>query len=292
MFEHKKQFSFTLWDVGHGISIWIRTPNGRNHWIDLGRTSKFSPAEFVARNFRTCDADFLIISYPDKNHLGDLPSFRTYFRNPEYLCRNETTSENGVLRKYRLKYRREYADLRKRFAFPCSDGKDPRCPSNNGGIRYRMHGLDHGTRASDVVMLGSPVIEKRNTSVVVMLLYAGVLFVCPGDIEPLGWRELWHRHSASYEHLIARSHARFLVAPRRGHKSVYSEDMMQAINPHAVFISDIWRDSKIHPSYRSDPIGTLYRGSGYRRYFSTRRTGHIHVLVLPSGEHSIHQYNS
>lgn len=25
---------FTLWDVGHGLCIWIKTPNGHNHMID------------------------------------------------------------------------------------------------------------------------------------------------------------------------------------------------------------------------------------------------------------------
>ena len=38
---------FTLWDVGHGVSIWIRTPNGSNHWIPLcqqGRDTKVENA--------------------------------------------------------------------------------------------------------------------------------------------------------------------------------------------------------------------------------------------------------
>ena len=37
-------------------------------------------------------------------------------------------------------------------------------------------------------------IEGNNTSVVVMLLYEGVLFVCPGDIEPPGWHVRWDSH--------------------------------------------------------------------------------------------------
>lgn len=149
--------------------------------------------------------------------------------------------------------------------------------------------LDHGSAASEAALAGSPVIEKNNASVVVMLLYAGVLFVCPGDIEPLGWRELWHRHSASYQHLIAHSHARFLVAPHRGHKRAYCEEMMRAIKPHATFINDVWGESEIHPSYRDDPIGIPYRQSGCRRYFSTRRAGSVQITVFPSGEHSILQ---
>ena len=57
-----RQLVFTLWDVGHGVSIWINTPNGANHWIDLGRTPEFSPSEHVARAYRISDIDYLAVS--------------------------------------------------------------------------------------------------------------------------------------------------------------------------------------------------------------------------------------
>ncbi|MYB35594.1 MAG: hypothetical protein F4X92_10885, partial [Gammaproteobacteria bacterium] len=76
---------FTLWDVGHGISIWTRTPNGQDHWIDLGRTSEFSPSKYVGKNYSTGRIKLLIISREDKMHLEDLPSFRDYFLMPDIL---------------------------------------------------------------------------------------------------------------------------------------------------------------------------------------------------------------
>ena len=38
-------FMFTLWDVEHGLSIWIQTPSGQNHCIDVGKNNDtdFSP---------------------------------------------------------------------------------------------------------------------------------------------------------------------------------------------------------------------------------------------------------
>ena len=34
-----RELMFTLWDVGHGVSIWINTPNNSNHWIGLCQTA-------------------------------------------------------------------------------------------------------------------------------------------------------------------------------------------------------------------------------------------------------------
>jgi len=41
-------FQFTLWDVGHGLAIWIKTPSGHNHWIDAGKEGEFSPSAHAA----------------------------------------------------------------------------------------------------------------------------------------------------------------------------------------------------------------------------------------------------
>jgi competence protein ComEC len=58
----------TIWDVGHGISIWLQMPNGDNHWIDLGATKDFSPSTHVHNNYKVNKIDYLIISHPDKDH--------------------------------------------------------------------------------------------------------------------------------------------------------------------------------------------------------------------------------
>ena len=189
-----RKLMFTLWDVGHGVSIWINTPNGANHWIDLGRTPEFSPSEHVGRAYRVSDIDYLVISHPDKDHLEDLPQFRATFGDPRVLHRNKSLPAADMFGQRTFQYQREYADLHNRFTVPITHAEDPTNPACNGGVRYAIHSLDHGTRVNGSTLLGSAVIEGNNTSIVVMLLYEGVLFICPGDIEPLGWRELWRRH--------------------------------------------------------------------------------------------------
>ena len=84
------QLVFTLWDVGHGISIWIQTPSGAHHWIDLGKTPEFSPSEYVGRRYGVTKIDYLIVSHPDQDHLEDLPNFKQTFGDPRLLLRNKT----------------------------------------------------------------------------------------------------------------------------------------------------------------------------------------------------------
>ena len=285
-----RELVFTLWDVGHGVSIWINTPNGANHWIDLGRTPEFSPSEHVGDAYRVSEIDYLIISHPDKDHLEDLPQFRETFGEPRVLHRNKSLPAAEMFGQRVFQYQREYADLHNRFNASIPHAEDPANPNYNGGVRYAIHSLDHGTRVNGTTLLGSAAIEGNNTSLVVMLLYEGVLFVCPGDIEPLGWRELWRRYAAPYRVLIDDAHWRLLVAPHHGRKSGYCKDMMDAIQPHATFISDVWGDSETHPAFRSDPLGVRFRSGDTVKYYTTKRAGRVRVVVSATGM-NIDQYD-
>ena len=279
-----QELSLTLWDVGHGVSIWIRTPNGSNHWIDLGRTPEFSPSAHVRREYGVSGIDYLIISHPDKDHLEDLPQFRVAFGDPKVLMRNKSLPGVEMFGKRTLEYQQLYADLHRRFIAPIPADRDPTNPDCNGGVRYAVHLLDHGTRVDGAG------IEGNNTSVVVMLLYQGVLFVCPGDIEPLGWQELWRCHESSYRPLVDEANWRFLVAPHHGRKSGYSKAMMDAVRPHATFISDVWGASETHPAFRSDPLGVRSSSGETVKYFTTKRGGRVQVGVSSAGPR-IEQYD-
>ena len=123
-----------------------------------------------------------------------------------------------------------------------------------------------------------------------MLLYKGVLFVCPGDIEPLGWGELWRCHETSYRPLIDAAQFRFLVAPHHGRRSGYCGEMMDAIQPHATFVSDVWGDSETHPAFRQHPLGIRSASGDTVRYYTTKRGGRVQVEVSPDG-FSIDQYD-
>ena len=274
-----RELTFTLWDVGHGVSIWIRTPNGFDHWIDLGRTQDFSPSEYVGRSYGVSDIDYLVVSHPDADHLEDLPQFKATFGDPRVLSRNKSLPPAEMFGQRAFQYQRDYADLHNRFTAAIPRERSPINPDHNGGVRYAIHSLDYGTCVNDSTLRGGATVEGNNTSLVVMLLYEGVLFVCPGDIEPLGWRELWQRQAASYRALIDDAQYRFLVAPHHGRKSGYCKDMMDAIQPHATFISDVWGDSETHRAFRDDPLGIQLQSGETVKYYTTKRAGRVRVVV-------------
>ena len=280
-----QKLMFTVWDVGHGVSIWIKTPNGSNHWIDLGRTPEFSPSEHVGNAYRVSEIDYLVISHPDKDHLEDLPQFMATFGGPRVLRRNESLPAIDMFGQRTFQYQKDFSYLHSLYTSSVPLAQCPTNPKFNGGVRYAIHSLDHGTRVNGTS------IEGNNTSIVVMLLYEGVLFVCPGDIEPLGWQELWRRYESGFRALIEDAHGRFLIAPHHGRKSGYCKGMMDAIQPHATFISDVWGASETHPAFRSNPLGIRFSSGETVKYYTTKRGGRVQVIVSSTG-FSIQQYDS
>lgn len=282
---------FTLWDVRHGISIWINTPNGCNHWIDLGSTPDFSPSLYVRHHCGIEEIDFLVISHPDRDHLEDLPQFREAFNAPKVLCRNKYLPDEDMFGQGTLEYQKIYAEMHLRFTYDIPPAESPTNPDRNGGVQYAIHFLDHGILADSPSLLGRAPIKGNDTSLVVMLLYQGVLFVCPGDIGPPGWRELWRSGKKSFQTLIKAARIRLLVAPHHGRESGYCDDMMDAVQPDAIFISDAWGQSPTHRAFREKPYGIRSPSGEVVRYYTTKRGGAIQAIVSSVGAVDVYQHN-
>ena len=280
-----KSMYFTLWDVEHGVSIWVVTPNGQNHWLDLGKTSEFSPTQYVAKTHKVQDIDYLLISHPDRDHIEDLPNFVSSFGSPKTLFRNKSLPDSEFSGSRDTEYKKIMHDLHKNYTIPVPCNTSPINPIYNGGIEYRQHHLPYGSFSD-----GSK-LEGNNTSIVTFMLYQGVLFVYPGDIEPKGWNELWEKNNQDLSNFIAQAKVKFLVAPHHGRKSGYSEEMMDAIEPNIVFISDKWGDSETHPSYYSRPSGlTKPNNDQSIKCLSTKTKGIISCTVNESGSFEIYPF--
>lgn len=271
-------FIFKLWDVGHGLSIWIKTPNGQNHWIDLGKTDNFSPTEHVKKMYNVNNIDFLIISHTDKDHLEDITNFLNNFGEPSVILRNKSLPEKDKYGELNFDYQREFKKIDTLFTKSVEWNKSPANPENNGGIEYL-----------NCMNTYSENIKGNNTSVVVMFLYKDLLIVCPGDIEPKGWIVLWENNMIKFENLIKRAETRVLIAPHHGRKSGYSQNMIHTIKPHLVIISDVWGDSETQPDYRTKPLGILQNGQNIQ-YFSTKRNGRVEITETNYGGFEYHQY--
>ncbi|MDE0151330.1 MAG: hypothetical protein OXK80_02380 [Bdellovibrionales bacterium] len=229
--------------------MWIVTPIGHHHWFDLGKTSEFSPSQYVAHRYGVKSIDYLVISHPDKDHIEDLPNFMQAFGQPRVLRRNLSLPDEEFVGSGEADYQKYMLYLHHEFTGVIPEYKLPINPNYNGGIEYKQCCLTYGTFPD-----GSK-LEGNNTSIVTFMLYQGVLFVCPGDIEPKGWTELWSQNSRDLQSIIAKAHTRLLVAPHHGRESGYSKEMMESIQPHVVFISDKWGASKTHYCYYEKPLG-------------------------------------
>lgn len=283
--DQEGKMSFTLWDVEHGISIWITTPNGHHHWFDLGKTSEFSPSQYVAQKYGVKNIDYLVISHPDKDHIEDLPSFMHLF-NLRALQRNQSLPDKEFSGSGEADYQKVMYDLHKRYIQPVNENESPTNPHYNGGIEYKLCELNYGQFPD-----GSD-LEGNNTSIVTFMLYQGVLFVCPGDIEPKGWLHLWNKYQKDLQSFINRAKTRFLVAPHHGRESGYSKEMLDSIQPHVVFISDKWGESTTHSVYYSKPLGIRMPNGKIIKCLSTKTSGRISCAVNADGQFMIDQFEN
>lgn len=268
-----KPLMFTLWDVGHGLSIWIKTPNGHNHWIDAGwyPDTNFCPAKHVREQYGETQLDFLIISHPDSDHVHNLPEIIEHLGVPRIFCRNPSLPADLKYGSATLDYQIAYKQLDEASCFPVLQATSPYNPDYNGGITVVTSYLDYTSGMS-----------INDTSVVAMYAYAGWLFIMPGDLEASGWEGLWTLHSVAYKQLIDTATYRILVAPHHGRSSAYSQHMMDVIKPNLVLISDEYGQEPTDPRFRTNPLGIAFKGAQVK-FFSTKTGGRMQFKIDGEG---------
>ncbi|MBL9158392.1 MAG: MBL fold metallo-hydrolase [Verrucomicrobiales bacterium] len=238
-------FQFSLWDVGHGLAIWIKTPSGHNHWIDAGKEGDFSPSRHVFENYGESSLDYLIISHPDNDHINDLGNLVRTLGFPRVLVRNNTLPSHEKFESGTLDHQQAFMSLDRSYTAPVPWVHHPQNPAFNGGVEIRTAMLNWDEAGW----------SANNSSVVAFYHYAGWLFVMPGDIEESAWVNLWARNEPAFSELVERSRARVLVAPHHGRESGYSPSMFDQIKPHITLVSDKKAKAPTCGSFRTRPIG-------------------------------------
>lgn len=263
-----------VWDVGHGLSIRMRTPAGQNHMIDAGASDEFSPAEHIWKNhWRNGDAlDYLVISHPDQDHICDLPNVVKLLGEPRTLLRNKTLPEDEKYGLGQLEYQKVFRKLDDVYNTSTQWDGSPQNPAVNGGVTIKSGCLSWEESGN----------SKNNSSVVIFYLYAGILFVFPGDIEDAGWTSLWAKRGSTFQELINEAHTRVLVAPHHGRASGYSQLMMDVVQPHLCVVSDQHGRAETDRRFRENPIGMRYNGE-QKRCFSTKTFGRVQLVAHGNG---------
>jgi competence protein ComEC len=222
-------FMITIWDVGHGLSTWIQTPNGHNHWVDTGFVSdpRFSPSEHVYLNYDVRKIHYLTISHADKDHFDDLDNFIRCFGAPITFTRNPSVPFTEKYGSLSAGYQKALWTLDESHKGPVPAGQEPWNQDWNGGVQVLQCWLDW-SNAGNI----------NDSSIVTLYRYQGWLFILPGDIGPRAWDKLWLQHHLDISAMIRGTNARVLVAPHHGRSSGYSESMIEAMKPHLIVVSD------------------------------------------------------
>lgn len=269
-----KEMAFTLWDVGHGLSIWINTPNGQNHWIDAGKNNDtdFCPAKHVNENYGVRSLDYLIISHPDSDHLHNLPSVIENLGEPKTLRRNKSLPDSEKYGQGSFEYQKVYKKIDKKYDQTTVWEENPRNPAYNGGVTVKADCLSWRDG-----------LGVNNTSIVVFYSYAGWLFICPGDIEADGWNELWPKNKKEFQPLLNSSDVKILIAPHHGRSSGYCKEMIEAIEPHLILISDKYGKEPTDQRFRDKPVGLPLDGT-VTKFLSTKTSGRVQFIINSGGQ--------
>ena len=269
------QMTLTMWDVGHGLSIWIQTPNGQNHWIDAGWEMGFCPAEHASEKHFVTELDYLIISHPDQDHIQGLTGVIEHIGEPRALLRNKTLTDEAKFGSGLNECQKIYKSLDTRFTQSIDWPRHPQNPSYNGGISIETSCLDY-----------TDGMSINDTSVVAFYSFGDWLFILPGDIETAGWDKLWAESAAKFQPLIEGSKYRVLVAPHHGRPTGYTESMMDVIKPSLILISDKYGKEDTDPRFRTVATGLpLTSGSEpeLKKFFSTKTAEKIEFTVKSDG---------
>ncbi|MHA1164427.1 MAG: MBL fold metallo-hydrolase [Alphaproteobacteria bacterium] len=128
-----------IWEVGAGLCVRIRTPNGQNHIIDAGCSEDFSPSEHMHKYYwhEGDNLDFLIISHQDADHVADLPNIRKYLGDPKVYLRNKSVPDNEKYGLLERLYQKILQLFDNKFTADVKWENDPRNRDVNGGVSVK-----------------------------------------------------------------------------------------------------------------------------------------------------------
>lgn len=267
----------TIWDVGHGLSTWIQTPNGHNHWVDTGFLSdpRFSPSEHVYDSYGVRSIDYLTISHADKDHFDDLDNFIRCFGAPRVFHRNRSVPAEEKYGSLGASYQRALHALDQSHTHPVPAETQPRDPNWNGGVTIKQFHLPW-SEAGNI----------NDSSIVTFYAYQGWLFILPGDIGPGAWDKIWAKHHSTIIELTQACGNRVLVAPHHGRTSGYSEAMINGLQPHLIVVSDEYGKEPTDSRFRTKGLGLEHDMASLRlrriplieRALETKKTGLLALL--------------
>lgn len=263
-----------VWDVQHGSAAYINTPDGRHIVVDLGAGGEnggwFSPLQTLRSNRGVHNLDAVIVTHPHRDHLEDIVGLLDLC--PKVLCTPRHLTDQEIREGNRagdMPFIESYLVFRRMYSTPPLPGMELERPmdSTHAGIH-----------------VFSPMRASRKNlndhSLVLVVSYAGLKILIPGDNESASWRELLENPIF----VSAIKGADVVIASHHGRESGYCPELFAAIGrkPRLVVVSDgPFSDTSATSKYCSRVTGwTVFDPSGTseERYcVTTRKDRHITI---------------
>lgn len=221
---------FLFFDVQHGHSTYIKFPNGKHWFIDLGQGSvqdsseTFSPLMHMKFSYDVQYLDKLVITHPHYDHIADIPYIsllppKTLWA-PNHLSEQDVRGGNLESQMFAVN---KYLDMVKTYSHPIAIEDHPDVEANNGGV-YVRHFLPTTCSRSNL----------NNHSIVTVLSFAGTKVLIPGDNEAPSWKELL----TNPDFIKAIKGTDILLAAHHGREAGYCAEIFEHFNPCLTIVSD------------------------------------------------------
>ncbi len=265
-----------VWDVKHGNSTYIKTPNEKHILVDLGVGSyessddTFSPLLHLKEKYAVNQLDQVIITHPHKDHINDILNFQKL--NPKILSRPKSLSKQEIMKDVRDVDKRifeKYFEISSKYDTPLTKEISTRIPSNTGGVNIQTFYPGSSTDSN-----------INNCSLVTIVSYADSKMIIPGDNEVPSWTKLLDNK----EFVNAIKDADILLAPNHGKKSGICKELFEHFTPYLTIISDgRFCDTTAVDNYSKLSQGWLmhYRDTEHerekRKCLTTKNDGYIEI---------------
>jgi len=265
------------WDVQHGSSTYIKTPNKKHILQDLGtgkyknKDEHFSPLNYLKDNWDVKRLDEVIITHPHKDHIKDIKNFNKLsplvFTRPRDLSKEEIME--GVREKDKSLFE-EYFKIDEDYNASVHSDEDLENTANTGGASIWPF-----------FPQTCSISKINDCSIVTVVSYADSKVVIPGDNESASWEALLERD----DFRSAISDADILIAPHHGRKSAFYPDLFDYFEPKLTVVSDgPETETSAVDLYSSKSSGwrVHHRNGGsseVRRCITTRKDGVITVKL-------------
>jgi len=298
-----KSLKCIVFNVEHGLCVFVKSPVGYGLLIDCGSRDKFSPIKWIRGKYNVNTPGFkyyngrqyaeMVVTHLHADHFSDIGSFKNRNDRPKTLARDKRTLtfiEEKIAEAKEDEDDAKLDILEEFLKFSDAYTEDVDVEPDWGFDLYERYQLPYN-RAEKVDADREKIINNR--SFVIGIGYAGKKIVIPGDIEVGGWDEALD--DKNLQDVIAETN--FFVASHHGHKSGFTKKILDhSGKPDIFIISARSGDESIDSAYSDSHNSNGYRITGDARKshsVSTRkRDRSIEITFNEDGTSSIELFKA